>query len=116
MIFREKLYQLRKKAGLTQGELAERLGMTASAIGMYERGKREPDIDTLILIADFFGIRTDELLGIDSSGGVHVYGNYVYDPFLKKLSLLDPSDRTKAEAYVDGLLASDKYAQKSTAV
>ena len=44
--YNEVLASLRKKSGLSQQELAKRLGMTRSAISMYETGQREPDLET----------------------------------------------------------------------
>ena len=48
--FNERLKQLRLAAGLTQQGLADELGISASAIGMYEQGRREPDRATLMLL------------------------------------------------------------------
>ena len=53
---------LRHKKGLSQAALGRRLGLSASAIGMYEQGRREPAISTLILLAREFGVTTDYLL------------------------------------------------------
>lgn len=53
---------LRKEAGLSQQELAKRLGVSASAIGMYEQGRREPSAQTLVNMARTFGVSTDFLL------------------------------------------------------
>lgn len=50
------LLELRKSSGLTQQELADRLGISRSAIGNYEKGIREPDLETLEKIADFFNL------------------------------------------------------------
>ena len=60
-----KLEYYRTSAGLSQLELAEKIGMTQQRISAYELGKRQPDLDTLKLFADFFGITTDELLGVE---------------------------------------------------
>lgn len=43
--------ELRKDMGLSQGELAERLGLAASTISAYERGVNEPDDETKLRIA-----------------------------------------------------------------
>lgn len=51
--FKNVFRKLRLAAGLTQDELAKKLGISRSRIGMYETGKREPDYETLELIADF---------------------------------------------------------------
>lgn len=55
--------RLRISSGLTQVEMAEKLGISRSTIGMYETGAREPDFETLEAIADFFNVDTDYLLG-----------------------------------------------------
>ena len=55
--------QLRGENGLTQQELAKKLGVSRSAVGMYEKGEREPDFETLEAIADFFNVDMDYLLG-----------------------------------------------------
>lgn len=55
--------KLRQAHGYTQAELADKLGISRSRIGMYETGAREPDFETLEIIADFFNVDTDYLLG-----------------------------------------------------
>lgn len=57
------LVYLRKRKALSQQELAEKLGLTRSAIGMYETGKREPDLETLEAFADFYNVDMDTLTG-----------------------------------------------------
>ena len=54
---------LRINNGYTQQELANRLGVSRSAVGMYENGEREPDFETLEAIADFFNVDMDYLMG-----------------------------------------------------
>lgn len=61
--FAQNLRQLRARQGMTQPELAQKLGISRSAVSMYERGEREPDLDTLRAIVDLFGVDTDQLLG-----------------------------------------------------
>jgi len=53
---------LRQKKGLSQAALGRKLGLSASAIGMYEQGRREPSISILILLAKEFGVTIDDLL------------------------------------------------------
>ena len=61
--FSEKLSQLRRQAGLTQAEMARRLGISKSAVSMYECGNREPELELLQAMADLFGVGVDALLG-----------------------------------------------------
>lgn len=58
---------LRRAAGLSQGELAERLQVSTSAVGMYEQGRREPSAETLVALARTFGVTVDYLLTGQSS-------------------------------------------------
>ena len=53
---------LRREAGLSQAELATRLQVSASALGMYEQGRREPSMETLVRLAKELGGTTDYLL------------------------------------------------------
>lgn len=61
--FKTRFKELREANELTQSGIADKLGLTRSRIGMYETGKREPDYETLELIADFFNVDIDFLLG-----------------------------------------------------
>lgn len=58
-----KLVELRKEKGLTQKDLAEKLGLNFKNIGSWEQGRAQPCIEDICLLADFFGCTTDELLG-----------------------------------------------------
>ena len=53
---------LRKKSGLSQADLARQLQCSASAVGMYEQGRREPSADTIIALSEIFEVTTDYLL------------------------------------------------------
>ena len=66
--FSNTLLYLRQRAGMSQQELAEKSGCSRSAIGMYETGKREPDLETLEIFADVFNVDMDFLTGrVESS-------------------------------------------------
>ena len=62
--FASMLKYLRKREGLSQRELALKLNMSASAIGMYESGKRIPRHEDEETIADFFNVDLNTLRGI----------------------------------------------------
>ena len=62
-MFGERLILLRKEKGITQSELGEQLGVVKSTISVYEAEHSEPNIETLIKMADYFGVTTDYLLG-----------------------------------------------------
>jgi repressor LexA len=54
---------LREREGLKQDELAKKLSVSPSAIGMYETNKREPNNEIIIKLAEYFHVTTDYLLG-----------------------------------------------------
>lgn len=62
-MFPYRLKELREEKGLTQEELALMLGLKRQSISNYENGGRQPDYNTLIKIADFFGVTVDYLIG-----------------------------------------------------
>ena len=61
--FAERLRQARNQKGLMQKEVAGQLGMTPRAYQYYEGGRRRPDFETLVALADLLGVSTDYLLG-----------------------------------------------------
>ena len=63
MDFKERLRELRQQRGYSQEELAKQLGLSKSAISMYERGARTPDFETMELLADFFNVDMNYILG-----------------------------------------------------
>lgn len=61
----------RKQLGLTQDQLAEKLGVTAQAVSKWENDQSCPDIATLPKLSQIFGISIDALLGQETSPAVH---------------------------------------------
>ena len=62
--FAERLLALRKERGLTQGEAAEKLGVSNKALSKWETEANIPDVPTVVKLAEFFGVTTDSLLGV----------------------------------------------------
>ncbi|MEF2247713.1 helix-turn-helix domain-containing protein [Paenibacillus sp. IITD108] len=71
MIFGQRLRGLREGKKITQKELSKILNVSESAIGMYERGEREPNFETIDKIAAYFNVRTDYLLGRTNDPSPH---------------------------------------------
>lgn len=61
--FSARLISLRKEAGLTQTDLAKVIDRKRSTVSGYEIEGKEPDLDTVCLLAKYFGVTTDYLLG-----------------------------------------------------
>ena len=57
-----RIAMLRVEKGWSQAELARRIGVSTSAVGMYEQGRREPSLGLLVRLAQEFGVTTDYLL------------------------------------------------------
>ena len=62
MIFADKLISLRKKAGWSQEELAERLSVTRQSVSKWEGAQSFPDIGKIVQLSQLFGVSTDYLL------------------------------------------------------
>lgn len=62
-MFSVKLKEIRKEHGLTQIDLAKKLGVASGTVGNWESGKREPDYERISQIADLFNVSVDWLLG-----------------------------------------------------
>ena len=62
MTFSEKLMDLRRKAGLSQEQLADRLGVTRQSVSKWESGTAMPELVKLISLSDIFGVSVDYLV------------------------------------------------------
>lgn len=67
--FRITLRELRKEHGMSQTDLAEKLGCAASTICMYEQGRREPSLDIIRTIAGIFGVPVEYLVAEPARDG-----------------------------------------------
>lgn len=90
--FSERLRQLRSARNLSQMELATYIRISKSSINMYERGEREPGIETLEKFADFFNVDMDYLLGksdvINKINWNFAAANIIPVPQMAKIPLL----------------------------
>lgn len=61
--FSENVYKLRKKSGLTQEDMAERMEVSRQTISNWETGVAQPTLDKAIEISELFSVSIDELIG-----------------------------------------------------
>lgn len=64
MTYGQRIKTARKKAGMTQTELAKKLGIPYQSIGQWEKDQRNPKLETLQRIADALGVHVLDLLGV----------------------------------------------------
>lgn len=62
-MFQVVLKSLRENTRISQAELAKRLGVSQSTVGMWESGKNKPEYKMLIKIAEYFNVSVSELIG-----------------------------------------------------
>jgi transcriptional regulator with XRE-family HTH domain len=96
----ERLKLLRKQRKLTQRELAIKLNTSPSRIALYETGDRNPDPEMINILADFFDVSADYLLG------------RVDDPKSHETNVLDELDTIEFHQLEDHLRALPPHAQK----
>ena len=101
-----KIKELRKNSGMTQSELAKKLGISPSAVGMYEQGRREPDSEMLLRLCEVFSVSTDTLLG--NSTGVDEKSRELTDVFDEFTQLLS----TQQGLMFDGVPLNDEDRSK----
>lgn len=70
-MFTERLKGLRDEINHSQQQIADFLGVTKSAYGNYEQGLNYPNTETIIKIADFFGVSLDYLFGRTDKRGIN---------------------------------------------
>ena len=99
--FNSRLKELRLKAELSQQQLADKIGISKSSINMYERGEREPGIETLEAFADFFNVDMNYLLGkmgkptiafLSKAAGKRTPYNETISPDASVTMYVDPDD------------------------
>ena len=103
-LFSKRLKQLRAQNGTKQNTLAKYLHRCSGTVSNYENSVYEPDLETLIQIADFYKVSVDYLLGRTDYRALPdhlptvIYGKYTVSRFLNLLGQLTENDR-KALVY-----------------
>ena len=66
ILFNQRLRELRLEKGLKQSDVAQALNVTPATVTRWENKTQEPDYLTLALLANFFNVSTDYLLGLEN--------------------------------------------------
>jgi transcriptional regulator with XRE-family HTH domain len=96
----ERIARLREKHGLTQEELAGKLGITRASLSHYETSRREPDYDTITNIASLFRVSTDYLLGRTNQADLQLDTEVRH--FVNSLELSDETILNQFTLTIDG--------------
>ena len=83
--FGQRLAELRRLRGLTQVQLAEKLGSTQRAIKYYENEADYPPVETIVELARILSVSTDELLGLKITKPTQEVVDITTDPELRRL-------------------------------
>lgn len=116
-LFPERLRELRAQNDILQGTLAKHIHRSPSSISNYENGVNYPDLETLALIADFYGVSADYLLGRTDCPALPgclptvIYGKYKVSRFLDLIRRLPENDR-KALVYWLRVLEAARFPRK----
>lgn len=95
------LILLRQNRGLTQQELADKLGITRASLSHYEKGRREMNYNLLIQTADFFNVSIDYLL--EREDMLFVDARLPIYQIVEIFNSLEPHRQEKLLAYANGL-------------
>lgn len=106
MFFPEILKEERIKANLKQTELGEKVKLSLKAISMYETGQREPKLNTLIALADFFDVSIDYLVGRETHETKQ--GNFEEEHLMQMFRALSDDNKEKVIAITKTLHDLDK--------
>lgn len=90
MYLAQNLIYLRKQKGITQNEFAEIVGKERSTIAGWETGEKEPRLNTLIHIADYFGVTLDDLVLKDLKPPLPLYASNI--KYLRKRQEITQED------------------------
>ena len=82
----ETIKRLRKEREITQEEFAEVLGVSCQSVSRWENDNCYPDIELIPSIAEFFGISTDRLMGVDETKEKEAVSSYL-EAFQKSISI-----------------------------
>ena len=94
--FAKRLKELREEKGVLQSELAKMLGIATPTYSNWEQGRTLPAITYLPILADYFGVTTDDLLGINKEDAA--------SRLRQRMRKLSPASRAAIECLIEEIL------------
>lgn len=102
-LFGDKLRELRKENNMTQKDIANMFNIKEATVSAWEVGKAQPSIDTIIVLAQYFNVSTDYLLGFNQNdlnkmdklkiacqeNGILVGQDFTIEEFEKAMSIVE---------------------------
>ena len=83
-----RLKQLRTENDVSQSDIAKLLDVTRQAYSRYERGDREPDLEMLCKLADYYGVTVDYLIGHESKSIIDRPDSAIAENFIREFGNL----------------------------
>ena len=105
MILADKIIEERKKLGLSQEELAEKLSVSRQAVSKWESAQSIPDLQKIILMSQLFSVSTDYLLKDEMESECQVPGESAADRTIRYVSMEEANDFMKTEAEQSKVMA-----------
>ena len=109
--FGDTLKQLGLRIGLRQDDVAKAIGVERSTIANWERGVKQPSLETLVKLSQFFGVSLDELVGVTKitpQAPAPYYYTLVSDPLIKLLAERTGAPAKNIAAFIAALQFSDE--------
>ena len=108
MSLRDRVRDLRKEHGWSQGELAEKVGADPAQISRYENGRITPSADAVVRIAEVFDVSTDYLLVDDAPRRPFRQGDEALGDRLAHVGELGPDDLALVLSFIDALVTKTR--------
>ncbi|MBQ7124145.1 MAG: helix-turn-helix transcriptional regulator [Oscillospiraceae bacterium] len=97
MILADKIIELRKKAGLSQEELAEKMGVSRQSVSKWEGALSIPDLDKILLLSEIFGVSTDYLLKDELGDEIPAPKEEISESHFRKVTMEEANDFIKVK-------------------
>lgn len=105
-LFSSNLKRRAEQLGISNAEVARRVGLSERRYGNYISGRREPDLATLVKISSVLGMSLDELLSTDTKETVQTAKRLLQDRISSATQTLEDDDLERVAIMIDALAAA----------